>query len=474
MLYAVLLIVGLLLLLLAYAWLVEPAAIEVNKHVVEVSPEKLKKPIELLFMSDLHFNAFTQPAILRKIIRQAKAAGEVDAIFLGGDYLDFELKYLPAFQAFLVELTKLKKPLYAVLGNHDYLSTGDDVTPLTDAMTESGVNVLRNQAAVVKIGSQELVVIGLEELETTDAYCLHRNRYPFAEYVERAKTLEWYKHFDDFHPELPRVLLSHNPDGAYLPGEVAPSVVLAGHTHGGQMAFLNWWPKGLLPLFPRGSFAVWSGRRIIGRTTVIVSRGLSGAKVPTRLGRRPEILHITLKPAPIPSHLIIGLSGKPRAGKDTVANMLEVLLPGLKRVAFGNAIKIEYDAMNGTDTLHDEQQKLQHRPGIQGHGNLRRDEDPAYWVKKTINQPPPLLITDVRFPIERDAVHTAKGILIRVEATPETLKARMGEHYESVHHYNEIQLDHIQDWDFVVHNNHGLAELEAQVQEIAEIIKGSI
>ena len=146
-------------------------------------------------------------------------------------------------------------------------------------------------------------------------------------------------------------------------------------------------------------------------------------------------------------------------------------MPGIKRVAFGDAIKIEYDALNGTDTLHDEQQKLQHRPGIQAHGNAQRGKDPDYWVKQVINQPTPLLITDVRFQIEKDAVENAHGVLIRVEVRPEILKARMGEHYDSVNHFNEIQLDHVDDWHFVIHNNGGLEELEDQVKKIVEILR---
>ena len=454
-----------------YVWQIEPASIEVTQHTVEVAASRLEKPVHFLFLSDLHFNAFTQEGILRKIIAQAKKTGEVDAILLGGDYLDFKEKYIPAFSLFLTELAALKLPMYAVLGNHDYLSMNDDVTRLVEAMQACGVTVLRNQAEVLTCRGQHISIIGLEELETTEAYVTHRNRHSFAEYVERAKSLEWYQKFDTFHPEYPRVLLSHNPDGAYLPGIVPPTVVLSGHTHGGQVAFLDWWHNALLFLVPRGSFGTWAGQRIVGKTTLIVGRGLAGAKIPTRLGRRPELVHITVQPAMVPKNLTIGLSGKPRAGKDTVANMLEVLLPGIKRVAFGDAIKIEYDALNGTDTLHDEQQKLQHRPGIQAHGNAQRGKDPDYWVKQVINQPTPLLITDVRFQIEKDAVENAHGVLIRVEVRPEILKARMGEHYDSVNHFNEIQLDHVDDWHFVIHNNGGLEELEDQVKKIVEILR---
>jgi phosphomevalonate kinase len=172
-----------------------------------------------------------------------------------------------------------------------------------------------------------------------------------------------------------------------------------------------------------------------------------------------------------PPNLIIGLSGKPRSGKDTVAKMLLALFPGMVPLTFGNAIKEEYDAIHGTDTLHDERQKLQHRDAIQDLGDLRRQDDLYYWIRKTIDREPPFLLTDVRMPRELDAVWDAHGVMIRVESDVSIIRERMGEHFHQVHHANETQFDHIDEWDYVITNNGTLEELQAQVETVAAKIR---
>ena len=65
-----------------------------------------------------------------------------------------------------------------------------------------------------------------------------------------------------------------------------PTVVLAGHTHGGQIA-----PLGLAIVLPEGS-----GRYVHGQYqsansqhTLYVSRGLGNSGPPFRIGARPEL-----------------------------------------------------------------------------------------------------------------------------------------------------------------------------------------
>ncbi|MBU6389792.1 hypothetical protein KGQ71_04755, partial [Patescibacteria group bacterium] len=171
-------------------------------------------------------------------------------------------------------------------------------------------------------------------------------------------------------------------------------------------------------------------------------------------------------------HLVIGLSGKPRSGKDTVAKMLKEQFPDIQLVTIGNAVKEEYDSLHGTNTLHSEEEKLRHREGINVLGSERRAEDLDYWVKRTIHtHQPPMLITDVRWPHEADVVHKAKGFLIRIEADRETLHSRMGEDFHG--HLNkdyESLLDDYKKWDFVIENNGTLDDLKTRVHKVREAI----
>jgi len=172
-----------------------------------------------------------------------------------------------------------------------------------------------------------------------------------------------------------------------------------------------------------------------------------------------------------PANLIIGLSGKPRSGKDTVAKMLQVEFPALVSLTFGNAVKIEYDALHGTDTLHDEIEKQHHRSGINQLGDERRAVDLDYWIKKTLTQTPPFLLTDVRFPRELDAVWNAHGVMIRIVSDLAVMEQRLGEHFHHIHQTNETLLDNVDEWDFVIENNGTLEELREGVAEVAREIR---
>ena len=94
------------------------------------------------------------------------------------------------------------------------------------------------------------------------------------------------------------MLLTHAPDAALrLPSrsDGGPSLVLSGHTHGGQIRVPGWGA----PL--RHSRLVTreqpSGVFDVNGTQVVVSRGFGTAHVPLRFACRPEIAVLTLSRA---------------------------------------------------------------------------------------------------------------------------------------------------------------------------------
>ena len=466
-----------ILLIIAW-WATTSARLEITEHTVDVLPERLKAPVRFLFLSDFHFGFGRSAAVRRRKLQQIVAHARrhpVQAILLGGDYLDRGPAYISQFQEAVTALQRLDVPLVAVLGNHDHDAyESGNLQDLLGSLKKWGVTVLSNESTVIKAGDQELMIVGLNDLEQSSHYRPRPGYLPFAEYKKQAQGLDWYQAFDADRPELPRVLLAHNPDAAYLPGNRRPELVMAGHTHGGQFIFLTWLSHRFLERIPRfiaqSSFATWAGKRLINGTTLITGRGFDGTAVPFNLMRSPEAVFVTLRPAHLPQNLLIGLSGKPRSGKDTMAAMLDTLWPGINRAAFGNAIKDEYDAIHGTNTRYDEQDKLKHRPGLQTLGNKRRDEDPDYWIKKTLVHPFPLMITDVRTLREAELIHERHGFLIRIVANTQTLKERMGEYFNDLNHENERFLDDYENWHFVIRNDGTLLDLEIKVRELcAEI-----
>ena len=293
MLYGVL---AFLTLIAIYAWAIEPQQTVITRYTVRV--KKLTRPVRVLLLTDFHLGIFTSPHLLLCKINQVQPA-EVDLILLGGDFLDMSGRYLPGVVSLAKRLQEFTVPIVAVLGNHDYDALGKRIKILDEHLVSSGIAVLHNQAQKLHVAGQELVVVGVEDLQQAPVYGLGKPLVSAAGYRKRCQQLDWYARHDTFYPELPRVVLSHNPDGIYLPGR-KPDVVLAGHTHGGQLFLIDWLGQLFWWLFwkllPDGSFRTWAGRQEIGRVPLIVSRGLASSWMPFRLGRPPEIVVVTLHP----------------------------------------------------------------------------------------------------------------------------------------------------------------------------------
>jgi hypothetical protein len=186
--------------------------------------------------------------------------------------------------------------------------------------------------------------------------------------------------------------------------------------------------------------------------------------------------------------ILIGISGKKRAGKDTVARFIgewgQRHLWRVDRRGFADGLKQEVAAWltcelirAGWDTetaaarglwaaYPPEAAKEKSRPLLQWWGGEFRRElfGEDYWLKKMDAwlQRPELypsahrivVIPDVRMANEFDFVRQRGGLLIRVERSQVLTDW----------HASETALDGRDDWDWRIDNNAGLAELACQVQ----------
>ena len=92
----------------------------------------------------------------------------------------------------------------------------------------------------------------------------------------------------------PAVLLSHRPDAILAPQARSCHVVLAGHTHGGQVALPGIGPilrHSRLPRRQTTGLVPWPDGR-----TLVVSRGLGTSELPVRFGARPEVVRVLFAP----------------------------------------------------------------------------------------------------------------------------------------------------------------------------------
>ncbi len=223
--------------------------------------------LRIAHLSDLHAGPHTPPEYLREAMAMANRL-EPDIVFMTGDYVDHREGDLPGC---LDALARLSAPLgvYGVLGNHDH-EVGADA--MTEALTSVGVRVLRNANVALGSGPTHLWLAGLDD---TTGY-----RGDFCAALAGIP------------PGEPVVLLSHIPDVLGKASDEGIDVVLAGHTHGGQVLI----PGIGAPHAPvRLGAELLAGGRRMGHSRVQVSRGIGTTALPIRFDCPPEIGLFTLR-----------------------------------------------------------------------------------------------------------------------------------------------------------------------------------
>lgn len=167
---------------------------------------------------------------------------------------------------------------------------------------------------------------------------------------------------------------------------------------------------------------------------------------------------------------IIIFSGKQYSGKDTAAKILMQAMPGFRRCAMGDIIKIEYAKIHNITFEEIEANKSKYRQGLIDLGNWGRSQNQDYWLEKIVSQQGNIVVTDVRIKHEYEVFKRAGAISIRIDAAREIREARGGK-LVGENDITEIDLDNIQDWDFLIDNNKDYETLRKNVLAIAEKLR---
>lgn len=231
-------------------------------------------------LSDIHLDEFTEPFLLREAIDEINRA-RPDVVLLTGDYVSSQVlpPQLTAEAAW--QCGKLLSQLecrqrYAIFGNHDIWAGEQHVG---DALQSHGVTVLRNSYLPLERGRGRIWLAGLD-----DPVCGQPDPDRAIPPSIRNIATE------------PIVLMCHAPD--YVdelrkhPAGHAVSLVLSGHTHGGQIRLPIVGPLRL----PPGGRKYVEGLFRLGTTLLYVNRGIGSVGVPFRFDCRPEITLFTLRP----------------------------------------------------------------------------------------------------------------------------------------------------------------------------------
>jgi predicted MPP superfamily phosphohydrolase len=212
----------------------------------------------LLQLSDLHLDL--SKSYLDTLIERVQTL-EYDVCVLTGDYRFRTFgPSTPALEALACLRPHLKNPIYAVLGNHDSIR----MVPHMEAL---GIRVLLNESVYIERGDSKIYLAGID-----DAHYFRTHNFHLAAH------------------EIPHgacaILLSHTPEPYRLAAHTGFSLMLCGHTHGGQICL-----PGGVPIitdmdapraFARGP---WRYHNLIGYTSV----GCGASIVDVRLNCLPEI-----------------------------------------------------------------------------------------------------------------------------------------------------------------------------------------
>lgn len=201
---------------------------------------------------------------------QRLIASDSDVVLLAGDYVILKVllgRYVaPEAVAEHLKPLTASKPVYAVLGNHDWWKDGPKVRR---ALESVGVVVLENRAQQVTLRGCRLWLVGVGDL--------------WEGHPDIARA------FAEVDDDAPVIAITHNPElFPRIPARA--SLVVAGHTHGGQV----WLLPGRPSLRGRHHLA---GLFIENGRDLFVTPGIGTSIVPFRFRVPPEISRLTLRRA---------------------------------------------------------------------------------------------------------------------------------------------------------------------------------
>ena len=255
----IMVLVVVFLYVLMHSVFIEPNSLEVTRYTIK---DNELHGIRVAFLTDFHLKRKDYKR-LDKIVQLTNQQNP-DIVLLGGDFANGHSKKNTMNPKVLAQkLSLFTSPAYTVLGNHDWWTDGN---LLTKELKDHGIKVLENSNTRIILKRRYVDIVGLADLNTRS--------------VNIAKAFK--------KTAIPRIVISHNPDVYYdIIDDV--SLILAGHTHGGQ--FVIPFTK---PLFVPSKYGSRFASGLVKPTnnTMIISKGLGTSILPIRFNCKPEVVII--------------------------------------------------------------------------------------------------------------------------------------------------------------------------------------
>lgn len=234
---------------------------------IQIRVPGLHGRLTILHITDIHAGYFQSAADIARLRGMLPTTPDI-IVFTGDQMHGSHAPFLRFLQEGLAALpARLGK--FQVAGNHDH-RVGE--TALYEALSRIGVTALDDRHVVLDTPAGKLVIAGVDDVH-------------YGGRLERA--------LDGRPQNAPTVLLSHRPEVFPAAAAAGVSLVLSGHTHGGQVCLGKWvclsdfeeprWRRGV---YRKGS--AW----------MFVSSGLGTTGLPVRLFSPPDAGWIELEGTP--------------------------------------------------------------------------------------------------------------------------------------------------------------------------------
>ncbi len=219
--------------------------------------------LRIIQLSDLHLTKKVDISYLDILVKKINEQ-KPDLVVFTGDILQTKALHI---KRQIAAFKCLEAKTYFVSGNHDMIY---GIKELQAVMNDNGIICLDNKIEKLKIRDFELQLVGLSD------------RYSFLRKIKRPiKEL-----FSKLDPNLPTILLAHQPKDIEHIGSYRIDVQLSGHTHGGQIYPFSLLIKLLQPYF--------SGLYIYKKTILYVSNGIGYWGLDLRYKAQSEIAVLTI------------------------------------------------------------------------------------------------------------------------------------------------------------------------------------